>query len=484
MSIIWNHVRRSTAFDQSNVQRAWTNFRIGWQRHRAQPSKSHKQLVNRRFSKFRISRMRHAPGSRNLNPQRSFRSQSDAVLGRLAVDQIFAAVCWLTCRILVRHSRAQTVALFANYKQQSDVNTLLPQAFCGRNLRRDNALSIARASSVNASCVFGRRYERRNRIHVRGENNCRVRLFWRCGINVETIAFHRHSSCLVANAAKFSIEIISNCRFIARDRFNVDQFPRKRDSVHRKRITYSHRRGSELLQSCNLNAVTAHNSTIKSLFLEGSAGRLEALLNAGAENAAYAAVVCHPHPLFGGTLHNRVVFHTMKALNSFGFPVLRFNFRGAGLSHGEHDNGNGELDDVRTALDWLDAEFHLPLIFAGFSFGAAVGLRAACPDARVRAAIGVGTPVGPVVAGSEVPRTYTFEFLQDCPKPKLFVSGARDQFGPRAQLEALVASVPEPKKLVLIEGADHFFEGRLRELREVIEAWVKEAVSSQPSALS
>jgi alpha/beta superfamily hydrolase len=225
-------------------------------------------------------------------------------------------------------------------------------------------------------------------------------------------------------------------------------------------------------------------STIRSLFLEGPAGRLEALLNAGTADATHAALVCHPHPLFGGTLHNKVVFHTMKALNSFGFPVLRFNFRGTGLSVGEHDQGNGEVDDVRAALDWLDTEYHLPVVFAGFSFGAAVGLRAACPDPRVRAVVGVGTPVGPVVADSEVPRTYTFEFLEDCAKPKLFISGARDQFGPRAKLEAMVASVPEPKKLVLIEGADHFFEGRLREMREAIEAWVKEAVSSQPRALS
>jgi alpha/beta superfamily hydrolase len=223
-------------------------------------------------------------------------------------------------------------------------------------------------------------------------------------------------------------------------------------------------------------------SSIRSLFLNGPAGRLEALLNAGAESATLAAVVCHPHPLFGGTLHNKVVFHTMKALNSFGFPVLRFNFRGTGLSEGEHDHGVGEIDDVRTALDWMDAEFHLPLVFAGFSFGAAVGMRAACADARVRAAIGVGTPVAPVAAATEEPRVYTFEFLHDCSKPKLFVSGARDQFGPRAKLEELVASLPEPKKLVVIEGADHFFEGRLRELRETIEGW--EALSSQPSALS
>lgn len=226
------------------------------------------------------------------------------------------------------------------------------------------------------------------------------------------------------------------------------------------------------------------STSIRSLFLDGPVGRLEALLNAGADNATHAALVCHPHPLFGGTLHNKVVFHTMKALSSFGFLVLRFNFRGAGLSQGEHDRGDGEVEDVRTALDWLDAEFHLPLMFAGFSFGAAVGLRAACADPRVRAVIGVGTPVGPVVAESEVPRTYTFDFLRDCTKPKLFVSGARDQFGPRAKLEELVGSVPEPKKLVMIEGADHFFEGRLRELRETIEAWVKEAVSSQASALS
>jgi alpha/beta superfamily hydrolase len=110
-------------------------------------------------------------------------------------------------------------------------------------------------------------------------------------------------------------------------------------------------------------------------------------------------------------------------------------------------------------------------------------LRPACSDPRVHALIGVGTPVAPVAAGAEEPRVYTFDFLHDCRKPKLFVSGARDQFGPRSKLDALVASVPVPKKLVLIEGADHFFEGRLRELREAIESWVKEALSSDPSAI-
>ena len=210
-------------------------------------------------------------------------------------------------------------------------------------------------------------------------------------------------------------------------------------------------------------------SAIRSFFLPGPAGQLEALLNQGSPHATHAAVVCHPHPLYGGTLHNKVVFHAMKALNQFGFPVLRFNFRGAGLSHGEHDAGQGEIEDVRTALDWLDREYHLPLIFAGFSFGAAVGLRAACPDPRVETLVALGTPISPIED-----RSYDYAFLQTCTKPKLFLSGSRDQFAARAKLEALVNPLPEPKKLVIIEAADHFFEGRLREMREAIENWIRE----------
>jgi hypothetical protein len=213
--------------------------------------------------------------------------------------------------------------------------------------------------------------------------------------------------------------------------------------------------------------------SIRSLFLDGAAGALEALLNQGLPEATHAAVVCHPHPLFGGTLHNKVVFHTMKALNALGMPVLRFNFRGAGLSAGEHDHGGGEQDDVRTALDWLDREFHLPLVFAGFSFGAAIGLRVACPDSRVRALIGLGTPVGEVEG-----RTYNFDFLATCTKPKLFVSGERDHFSPKAVLAERVAALPEPKKLVIIPSADHFFEGRLREMREAVETWTRKTLAS------
>jgi hypothetical protein len=207
---------------------------------------------------------------------------------------------------------------------------------------------------------------------------------------------------------------------------------------------------------------------IKSLSLAGPAGRLEALLNLGATQPTHAALVCHPHPMYGGTLHNKVVFHAMKALHGFGIPVLRFNFRGAGLSEGEHDEGRGEVDDTRAALDWLAQEFALPVIFAGFSFGAAVGLRACYDDARVPALISLGTPAGAVEE-----RTYDFSFLADCRKPKLFLSGERDPFGPQAKLQALVASVPEPKQLTLIAGADHFFAGRLAEMRHAIENWVE-----------
>ena len=215
-------------------------------------------------------------------------------------------------------------------------------------------------------------------------------------------------------------------------------------------------------------------SSIRSLFLVGPAGRLEALLNAGLPSATHAAVVCHPHPLYGGTLHNKVVFHAMKALNSFGFPVLRFNFRGAGLSEGEHAKGIGEVDDVRAALDWLEREFALPVIFAGFSFGAAVGLRAAYADDRVRALIALGLPA---VAVED--RLYDFEFLRECTKPKLFVSGSRDPFGPMGKLEALVGTFADPKKLVRVEAGDHFFEGRLKEMRVALEDWVRVTLPAQ-----
>jgi alpha/beta superfamily hydrolase len=207
---------------------------------------------------------------------------------------------------------------------------------------------------------------------------------------------------------------------------------------------------------------------IKTLKIAGAAGGLEALLNAGEPLATHAALVCHPHPLYGGTMHNKVVYHAMKSLAKFGFPVLRFNFRGAGLSEGTHDEGRGEVEDVRAALEFLNEEFGLPIIFAGFSFGAATGLRAACPDKRVVGLISLGTPAS--VEG----RQYTYGFLKDCRKPKLFVSGGNDQFSSRADLESLFEQAAEPKKMVVVEGADHFFLGKLDEMQQAIEDWVRQ----------
>ncbi|MEO6922838.1 MAG: alpha/beta family hydrolase [Bryocella sp.] len=222
------------------------------------------------------------------------------------------------------------------------------------------------------------------------------------------------------------------------------------------------------------NAFRARVKTVEDL--RGPVGRLEALLNTGTADAPYAVLVTHPHPLGGGTLHNKVVYHAAKAFSSFGLPVLRFNFRGTGLSEGVHDDGRGEVEDVRAALDWVEREFHLPILFAGFSFGSNVGLRACCGDSRVSGLCGIGLPVN---AGG---REYTYDFLPECGLvPKLFVLGDHDRFATREALEAALEKAHEPKRIVWVEGADHFFAGvsgspapKLDVLRNAIEAWVKD----------
>jgi alpha/beta superfamily hydrolase len=216
------------------------------------------------------------------------------------------------------------------------------------------------------------------------------------------------------------------------------------------------------------------HGSIESFFLEGKAGRLEALLNLGLPDAPYACLVCHPHPLFGGTMHNKVVFHAMKALNAFGFPVLRFNFRGAGSSTGEHDYGRGEIADTRVALDYLAEQFSAPIIFAGFSFGAAIGLRAAASHPRVKALISLGTPV------NADGREYSYAHLEESEKPKLLLSGGKDEFATPAQLEQIFANAAEPKRLVIIPEADHFFSGHLEEMRHALGDWVREVVGPTP----
>jgi alpha/beta superfamily hydrolase len=212
---------------------------------------------------------------------------------------------------------------------------------------------------------------------------------------------------------------------------------------------------------------TTHDT--RNVFLEGPAGRLEAILwkPSAAAPATLAAVVCHPHPLFGGTMHNKVIYQTAKSLDALGIPVLRFNFRGAGLSAGVHDRGRGEQDDVRAALDFLASEFPgVPLLLAGFSFGAWVGLRTGCEDARVPHLIGLGIPVN----------STDFSFLRHCEKPKLFVHGSNDEFGALEKVKALVPTLPGGNRLVVVEGVDHFFAGKLDQLGAAINAWITDEV--------
>ena len=187
--------------------------------------------------------------------------------------------------------------------------------------------------------------------------------------------------------------------------------------------------------------------------LNGLAGRLEAILNTGAPDAPYTTLLAHPHPPSGGTMHNKVVYHAMKAFTRFGLPVLRFNFRGTGLSEGTHDEGRGEVDDVLSALDYLHRLHGTPVLFCGFSFGSNVGFRACCGDPRVAGLIGLGLPVR--AAG----RDYRYDFLPTCSAPKLFVSGSDDEFCPPEVLSDILQQAPTNQRTVIIPGADHFFQG-------------------------
>ena len=212
--------------------------------------------------------------------------------------------------------------------------------------------------------------------------------------------------------------------------------------------------------------------------LNGPAGRLEAVVNEGEPDARCAALVCHPHPLGGGTLHNKVVYHAMKVLNApewgLNWPVLRFNFRGSGLSEGAHD-GKAESGDVLAALDWLDTAYARPVVVVGFSFGAAMSLKAVCErhgagHSSVRAIAALGLPT------NALGRTYHYSFLAHCGVPKLFLSGDRDQFAPSATLTQVAAAAAQPKDIHFVPAADHFFTGRLDAMQKALSSWLKEQV--------
>jgi uncharacterized protein len=209
----------------------------------------------------------------------------------------------------------------------------------------------------------------------------------------------------------------------------------------------------------------------KQVAIRGSAGALEALLwlPEPSREVRLAAVVCHPHPLYQGTMHNKVVYQTAKALDSLGIPVLRFNFRGVGASEGIYDRGAGEEDDVRAALDYLESQFPgVPLLVAGFSFGAWVGLRRGCSDARVVELIGLGLPVDD--------RKLGFGYLAACAKPKLLIQGENDQYAEKSHFESFVqtfnSEAAAATQVVFIRSADHFFTGHLDEMRDAMRSWM------------
>jgi uncharacterized protein len=221
---------------------------------------------------------------------------------------------------------------------------------------------------------------------------------------------------------------------------------------------------------------------VRTVKLPGPAGSLEAVVNEGSPDAPFAAVVCHPHPVGGGTMHNKVVYHAMKALNapqwSLEWPVLRFNFRGTGRSHGVHD-GEAEAGDVLAALDWLRNEYRRPLVVAGFSFGAAMALAACCSGNQgskdVRAIAAIGLPIRSGAARSDA-QSYDYSFLARCAIPKLFLSGDQDEFAPQAELIQAAAIAAPPKQTVLVPGADHFFTGQLEPMQTALSGWLKEHV--------
>ena len=205
----------------------------------------------------------------------------------------------------------------------------------------------------------------------------------------------------------------------------------------------------------------------------GTAGPLEALLwePIADQTPLLAAVVCHPHPLYGGTMHNKVVYRTAQTLLGCGLPALRFNFRGVGASPGAYDESRGETQDARAALDFLAARYPgIPLLAAGFSFGALVGMRAGCAHPRVVELIGLGLPVNDPALD--------FSYLRECRKPKLLLIGERDPYASSEKVKSLAPTFPHDgasqTHIVYIPDADHFFTDHLDAMTLALTAWLRE----------
>lgn len=196
--------------------------------------------------------------------------------------------------------------------------------------------------------------------------------------------------------------------------------------------------------------------------MAGPAGRLEILIDSPAAGSALRAAVvfAHPHPQFGGTMHTKAVYQAAKGLSRLGCEVLRFNFRGVGRSEGAFDEGVGEAADFRAALDFMAARHPgTPLWAGGFSFGSWIGLDAGVADARVTTLIGIAPPLD----------RYDYEPVRTTTKPKFFIQGERDEICPLRRMREFYASCQEPKELVVIDAADHLFDGHVTEVADAIE---------------
>ncbi len=201
------------------------------------------------------------------------------------------------------------------------------------------------------------------------------------------------------------------------------------------------------------------------LMLPSSVGPLEAILEEGSSSDPKAvAILCHPHPQYGGTMHNKVVVRAAQAFQEAGMATLRFNFRGVGRSAGTFDFGEGEQEDVAAAIAFMAERYpKTPIWLTGYSFGAWVGLKVGARDERVTTLVAIGAAVA----------LADFRFLEECTKPKLFIHGTKDEFAPLEHLQALMLTLPEPKDLILIEGADHFFTGKLEELKSELLRYIR-----------
>jgi alpha/beta superfamily hydrolase len=206
------------------------------------------------------------------------------------------------------------------------------------------------------------------------------------------------------------------------------------------------------------------------LFINGQVGQLEAILKEPKGKMRGVALVCHPHPLGGGTMHNKVVFRTAAGLLDAGLITLRFNFRGVGTSDGAHD-GEAEKQDVKDALNYLSENYpDQPITLAGFSFGSRMGTEVGMTDERVVRLISIGTPVD---------KYKDFSYLENLRKPILFVHGDRDEFGALENVEKLVEKVAAKTdaELVSFENCGHFFDEHLNELREAVKNWVEKKIT-------